>query len=196
MRFSNNELDSILSEALIGLRQHLDEVIELTMQGSVLRNDLFDFRLPRGINLTLKRKILLLCVAKWYSETYLGGLHVCAQELTKLLPPDDRLVPEILLSSKVAMLTYLTTHLSDDDLFGNLLPQLRLVAERISYVKIRQKRAREVMRRRGHRDHGTLPDPRKKYVGADWSLTEEQNRIEALRQSHEDTFEFLRGFLE
>ena len=184
MRFSNTELDLLLSEALSGLPEHLNEVIELRMQGSVLRNDLFNFRLSKGINLTLKRRIWLLTIASWYAGTYFGGLHVCAEELLTLLPPDDRLAPELMLSSKVAMLSYLTAHMSDDDLFGNLLPQLQFCAEHISYVRIRQKKARQLMRRRGHRDHGTLPDPRRQNAGRDWSLTEEHNRIEAERQPY------------
>jgi hypothetical protein len=78
--------------------------------------------------------------------------------------------------------------------FGNVEGVIKKLLGSLRPCLSKDRRPKRVQRKRGYQDHGTLRPQERWRETHDWSLTEEQNRIEAERQAIEDTADFLKGW--
>lgn len=133
---------------------------------------------------------LALAIASWWLED-LGSLVRVELEKSNFL--EVRLV----CSSKFAAVEYMQTYYSNRDFFGNFLPLIVRLVSKLKFSVVNQAKARPTQRRRGYRDHGTLPDPSvtaRRASYNDWSVVDEQQEIEFSRQATEDYLQLLIGF--
>jgi hypothetical protein len=185
MKASYQDLDLILQDRFKVLRERFQGVLDRRMQGPIAPSE--D---PLKINMGRFRKRyerISLFILSWY----LGDLGFLIRlEGMSERDPAQWLCKE----SKATMLEYVQSHFSERDFFGNLLPTLERVGRLLKVYRRRPSRSKRVIRRRGYRDQGTLRPSHQRFDLQDAELTEEQNRIEAQRQSDEDTLQFLLGF--
>jgi len=90
------------------------------------------------------------------------------------------------------LIMYFSRNYSERDFYGNFLPKVLKVLAGLKVSLWKPKRAREVVRRRGYRDKGSLCSDSSRIKG-DWSLTELQNQIEQERLIKEMTYQFFTG---
>jgi hypothetical protein len=94
----------------------------------------------------------------------------------------DSLELALLLHHKEDCLTYLVHRYHEREFFGNVLPLLKRVASELRFLTLEPTRAERTVRRRGYRDHGSCTPNHRWLPKADYSFTEEMNRIEQERE--------------
>ena len=132
---------------------------------------------------------LILSISSWWLKDQ-GILIRLELENSK-----DMLV-RLACSSKTAALEIINSHYSERDFFGNFLPRAERLLSSIDFAQVKQRSCLKLVRRRGYNDHGTLrPEHRKHRNENDFSLVQLQNTIEEMRQSQDDTDQFLLGLM-
>jgi len=190
-------------------RQFCDSVERIsknwTRERSIdLRNDVVDnsnFHVDKTMFFNLKqinlRDFIRLSIVSWYfPEEIRVVLQSDLREAQSKFSSEDKFLLEQFLLSEAEMLCFLleTRLWHSRDFFGNLLKDFR---ELNKYLKVKNFRKKVVVpqRKRGYHDQGSRVEDHRWLPKKDYSLTEEQNRIEENRVRHGDTIEFLRGFL-
>jgi len=178
-------LDKILCDTAKDVVVELTNQLDRRMEGPLSPND----RLLLNVRSFRKEKEKLgLCIL----SHYLGEIG----SLIKVELESEFQFPQnlVALSSKAASFEILEKTLSDRDFFGNFLPMLKKILQRLKFFVLKEHRARRKEFRRGYRDHGTLRPKERWLPTNDYSLTEEQNQIEAERQAIYDAVQFLIGY--
>jgi hypothetical protein len=138
-----------------------------------------------------------LCIASWYMPEEISyTLRFDLEDYNLKFDIDSRNINTLLLKSKAEMILFLqeTKLWHTRDFFGNVLPSKIKVLEDLRFRKISTK-VKEIQRKRGYHDHGTLRPKHLWLPTSDFSLTELQNQIEIKRQSQIDTTNFIGGWL-
>lgn len=150
------------------------------------------------VNLPSKlSEIEALAIISWWLPIEIGVLlRLQLEEKLKFLAPEDQIVLTILLSSRAEMQIFLseTSLWSTRDFFGNILMKGIRAFQRLEFRKIITK-VQKPQRKRGYHDHGALRPAHSWLPTNDWSLTEEQNRIEKERSNFKQIIKFLKGFI-
>jgi hypothetical protein len=146
-----------------------------------------------GLNVSLetlksKRKQLALVIASWWLDD-LGALIRVEFEKS------DFLVVRLAAHSKAGATEILMNNYSNRDFFGNFLPLMELLVQKLRFTTKYQKKAKFQERRRGYTDHGSLRPSTHWRPKSDWSFDEVQNELERVRAESEDTYQFLLGFM-
>jgi len=119
-----------------------------------------------------------LAVISWYLEEGLGALlRLDLEEKSKLfknLEQKEEFL--LLLTSKANALEVLFYSYHPRAFFGNYLRRIQEITKRLRFLSRQPQRARETVRRRGYRDHGSCrPEDQKHRDDPDWSFTEMMN---------------------
>jgi hypothetical protein len=144
-----------------------------------------------------EKDLIYLAVFSWYLEDYQRCyLNVWLGDIW--IQPESRPLMDLVLSSKEYALNWISETVHYRAFKGNVLEHLRIICRTIVPKSDPSTKGKVVrgQRKRGYQDHGTLRPSDRWSPSTDFSLTEEQNRIEAERQSLEDTANFLRGWFE
>lgn len=146
-----------------------------------------------GVKFSKKyRDLLTLIILSWYSD-YFGDFSDYVRYEIELYLNKNLLFPELnaSLTSKSCLnfviILFLQQH-STNDFFGNVLnpKQINKVLDLVVLKIIRPRQPRQSVRRRGYKDKGSLRPKSSWLPTEDWSFTEEQNRIEELREQYQD----------
>ena len=186
-------LDALLQSKLYSISTFQNEQLELRMHGPIAPNAQLKISFTKKIR--YERAVLLAAIASWYLGDFGKLLRVNLEEFNLHHCVSKKTEIALCLSSKAAMLEVLSS-LTPRSFYGNQLPDIINLAKNLYLHWQNPQRARRLVRRRGYRDHGTLI-PRERWKPRnDWSLTELQSTIEAIRQEEQDTLDFLRGLCE
>jgi hypothetical protein len=176
-------------EELVGsFASSLEESFSSTLIGPVPPNAEILLRLPRDLR---ENELELLAISSWYfgdcTRILLQG-----QLMSRAAGHD---LVRVALLSKAGADCILSNSFSERDFYGNSLRTLRRLLEYLRiYIRVPAK-AREKVRRRGHR---TPTSGRVSFSEKDWqrdySSTELQNQIEQRRVSLENLFESFWGW--
>jgi len=188
MRIEFTKIDSLLEQELSPVVVELSTTLDRRMHGPITPSDVIDINVRQLVRSAKKEVRMALALASWWLGDF-GGL--IRYELRK--DPEDDI--QLTLRAKSIGLEILSMQYSERDFFGNLLPKIRKVCSKLTFLRKQQKRARRIIRRRGYRDHGTLRPESSWFETSDWSFTQEQNQIEEKRSLREDTLAILEGFL-
>jgi hypothetical protein len=101
---------------------------------------------------------------------------------------------DLILRHKAIALMWFTRRYHEREFFGNVSKALYRLLEHLRPIQESTRRPERTQRKRGYQDHGSLRPPERWRETHDWSLTDLQNRIEAERESLEDTTDFLEGW--
>lgn len=119
------------------------------------------------------------------------------EKRSKRFSPEDQALLELFLWNCSYMILFLenSTLWHTREFFGNFVIEVNI---RLGKLRFRKESNKVIYpkRKRGYHDHGSRVSDSKKLPKFDYTFTEEQNRIEEKRQSHEDTLDFLKGLLE
>lgn len=174
-----------------------DRCLELRMQ--VVDNPNFLSGEYKIIGLPEKRNALIgLSIASWYTpEEVRWLLQMEIEEKVKHLSLEDRIIFDIILSSKAEMILFLqeTNLWHTRSFFGNIAGQGKKILPGIKLIKVNKKVVRP-QRKRGYHDHGTLVPNHNWTPKSDISLTRMQNEIEEKRNIFSQMSNFIRGLLE
>jgi hypothetical protein len=107
---------------------------------------------------------------------------------------ENKVLLNFVLKDKNLFLIWYSENTSERAFFGNQLKRMLIILEELRPILRTPRKAKSTQRRRGYQDHGTLRPDSKWIERSDWSLTEEQNRIEQERQTLSDTSDFLEGW--
>jgi hypothetical protein len=142
-----------------------------------------------------KREVEALTVLCHYLDEGFGELLLLdLNEETKRPEMKDSLELALLLNSKQDCLIYLTHRYHEREFFGNFLPLVKQIAERLRFLTLEPNRAKRKVRHRGYRDHGSCTPNHRWLPKADYSFTEGMNRIEQERARQAKIFSNLRTF--
>jgi len=138
-----------------------------------------------------------LCIAQWYfPEEISFMLRLDLEEYNNKFDEEERFINNLLLNSKTEMILFLTdTKLwHTRQFFGNIITNDMRVIENLSFRR-RSKKVKEIQRKRGYHDHGSLKPKEKWLPSSDYTLTELQNQIEQKRETYMDTYQLTGGWL-
>ena len=190
MNFKPDVLDALLQSELTSLREVQNEQLDRRMHDPIAPNAELIISLPKKYR--YERTVLITAIASWYLGDFGKLLRVNLEQFNLHKCVTKKIKIALCLSSRTSMLEVLCS-MTPRDFFGNLLPELLYVVNHLYLHWRKPQRARRLVRRRGYRDHGTYV-PRERWTPrSDWSLTELQSSIEAIRQEEQDTLDFLRG---
>jgi len=176
MQKNLHELDSILQERLGPSLDLLQKRIQRTLLGSIARNGTTSFLIRKYKKF---EDIKVLAVLSYYIKDGYGVLlKLDLEEALSHLAYPQAVELASMLSSKEEMLLFLVSTKSDDDFFGNFLPQSQKIAKNLKFLTFYPSRAKRQVRHRGYRDHGSCRPESQWKPTCDWSFTEEQNRLE------------------
>ena len=174
--------------------QKFREQLDRRSSGSVSPSAIVSFNVRK---IRREQDLLLLGIASWWLGPTGFLLREDLREHLKAMQSEENKIRlRLILSSKVASQEVIIQTFHERDLYGNQLPRLLILLRRLEIVLYRVKPAKRVQRHRGYRDHGTLRPSHSWTETRDFSFTEAQMEKEDKDQLDEDTFEFLRGFLE
>jgi hypothetical protein len=188
MRIEFAKIDSLLMEELSPFVVELSTTLDRRMHGPITPNDEIVINARYLVRSAKKEVRMALALASWWLGDF-GGL--IREELRK--DPEDDI--QLTLRAKSIGLEVLSQRYSERDFFGNLLPKMRKVCSKLTFLRRQQVQAHRTIRHRGYRDHGTLRPESSWFETSDWSFTEQQNQIEETRSLREDTLAILEGFL-
>jgi len=178
MRFSTSELDHLLQERLSPSLDLLQQRIQRTLRGPIARNGQTYFAIRKYRKLGELRSLVVL---SYYLSEYGVLLRVDLEEVLSHLAYPQAVELAIMLSSKEEMLTFLIDKYSDDDFFGNFLPNSRRITEKLQFLTFYPSRAKKSVRHRGYRDHGSCRPESQWKPKSDWSLTDQMNHLETIK---------------
>jgi hypothetical protein len=180
-----SEIDLLLLERVTSQLPHLQGTLDRRTSGLIPPNAEISLSLSR---FKTKREKFALALASWW----LGNLGV----LIRIeLEESEFLSVRIASHSKAGAVQLLFEQFSNRDFYGNLLPLIVKVVGELRFTLKQPEKAKKKIRRRGYQDHGSLRPSSSWKPKYDWSFIEEQNEIERLRQSDEDTYQFLLGLM-
>jgi hypothetical protein len=192
MRFTkNSELDSVLSRELSPLIEKLNQRIQRTLLGPIIRNGTTSFAIRKYRKF---KDLKALAVISYYIKDGYGVLlrEDLREKSISQFADAERLA--ILLSSKEEMLKYLRSSGSDDDFFGNFLPLIKSITSDLKFLTLYPKRAKEQVRHRGYRDHGSCRPESRWLPTSDYSLTKMQNDLELERDQKDSILTSISKF--
>lgn len=181
-------ISMVNSERLEVLRNHVVDNSNFHWENSTF----FDLR-----SLSLV-ELIRLAIWSWYApEEIKFLLQLDLEQSIKKLSFEDSIILEIILSSKAQMLIFLqeTKLWHSREFFGNILdPNCDLV----NLLKIRNHGFKKIVlpqRKRGYNDKGSRTPPHRELPEMDYEQVIDMNEIEAKRETHKWTFQFLEGWL-
>jgi len=140
-----------------------------------------------------------LAVLTFYLPEEIGWLiRMELWEKERFYNLQDRMSLKLLTDSKEVALTYLfeTKSLTSHEIFGNLLQEGLKALQRTEFLWIERRKPKELVRRRGYKDKGSLRPYEKWLPTSDWSLTQQQNEIERRKLSHSRLYSRLKDYLQ
>lgn len=155
---------SATSEVFLRKLSSLDDLVlrKLTSISQPSQNREFKFYW----NFKLSRfNVRTAIVLTWMVEDdyFRYELQSILENKIKVLEPEDRSEASELLSSKNACFYYLGFELSVQTIYGNLLPNILRLFDKIEYLEVKDRRPKPTVWRRGYRDHGSLSPDHKWY---------------------------------
>lgn len=138
-----------------------------------------------------------LAIVSWYIPETVGiVLRLDLEQKLQHFSLEDRTILEIVLSSKAEMLLFLqqTRLWHSRDFFGNILGTTVNLARFFRLSPLRRK-VKRPQRKRGYDDKGSRVSEDRWLPKFDFTFTNLQNEIESKKESHQDTINFLKGFL-
>lgn len=149
---------------------------------------------------TLK-EFISLGIFQWYipNKELQVLLRLFLEERSSFLSLEDRLILQIILSSKVGCELFLleTSLWHTRDFFGNIVNEKRL-GEVLQLIVYRRNSTKVIkpQRHRGYRDHGSCRLVHEQHQpNHDWSYREEQLRLELRRDALHDTVSLALGLI-
>lgn len=184
-----SKLSQVLDSRLETFKQRLQCNMELRMQGPIVPNGNLTLLGTRGAR--SEKDILLLTVISW-KLGFVG--YLLRDVIERKIGNNDSFAIKLCLKNETAAMTYFSEHQSERDFFGNSLPRILQLAEKLQFAVVPPRKPRKMVRRRGYNDHGTLVPSYKWKPKSDWSLDGLQKAIERNRAANEATLDFLEGF--
>jgi len=146
------------------------------------------------------REYLRLLLVHWYlPEEAFALVHLELQEMENKFGTDKAIAAHAILRSEPEMVIYLmessAVYKTERELFGDIHSQFSF--KKYHFKNLDRRKPRKKVFRRGYHDQGSRRLPHEQHEAKfDYSLTEEQNRIEEERQILEDTHQIVGGMLE
>lgn len=189
MRLSDS-IEASLDQVFESSRSRLQESLELRMQGVITPNARIQVFGTKSFK--TRRELFAVILASWYLGD--AGFLLREQVQEKILRQNMTEL-ELSLQSKVLTLRYLADCFSERDFYGNLLPLLKRIAQKVQIFVMEPRRPRKMVRRRGYNDHGTLVPETQWKPKDDWTLDEEHRKLEERRKVEKTILAFWEGFL-
>ena len=145
------------SEVFLRKLSSLDDLVLRKLTSISQPSQSREFRFIWNFKLS-KFNVRTAIVLTWMVEDpyFRFELQSILRKRIKVLDLEERSEASELLESKHACYYYLGFELSVQTIFGNLLPNIFRLFEKIKYIEVKNRKPRQTVWRRGYRDHGSL----------------------------------------
>jgi hypothetical protein len=193
MKISNfPSIELTLLEKLRPYEVSAKTLVSRTLLGPIARNGQLKTNVRRFRKLNERK---CCAIASWFLGDLGFLIREDLRELSRKWSYEERIEVELLIQSRAACFEFILNNYSDSDFFGNLVNNVVKVASKLRCFVSYPRRAVRIQRHRGYRDHGSCRPKECWLPSSDWSFTEKQNKIEEERKVHDNTYQFLLGFM-